>query len=291
MPRRSRGYETPAWSREATKKSIVGSSREISGADAASSRWASRLCSSPRRTRRRAELDHDPARVVRVDRDAPSVVDADDIVAVREEAVLAGVDVVEVGRTERDVVDEVRETEAGRDRRVEVTEVVVVQIPERDELAVAGVVEEVARPSALEERDDVDLHELEAHRVGVEAVARFEVARRDRNVVESHAPSLPRCVHGFAAGPGDCRPRPARAVRAMVRRSARRRCPPTGCDDARDGFAERPSRGPHRAAAGPRRTRIRLLHEPGERQGARTWPHTRRPRSSSTGASSNGRCA
>ena len=106
-------------------------------------------------------------------------------------------------------------------------------------LAVAGVVEEVAGPAALEERDDVDLHELEAHGLGVEAVGRFEVTGGDRNVVESHAPSLPRCGAWIRrSGPLD--PIPSTPTRSCQFRrwydeARRRRRPPARCDDARHG--------------------------------------------------------
>ena len=147
------------------------------------------------------------------------MVDAGDVVAVGDEPVLARVELVEIVRAERDVVHEVRQPQAGRDRRIEVTEraVFVVQIPQREELAVAGVVEQVARPTGLEEGDDVDLDELEAHRLGVEPVARIEVTGRDRNVVECHPESLPRCgamVSPESPSPIRSIPRPSTPTRS-----------------------------------------------------------------------------
>ncbi len=76
-------------------------------------------------------------------------------------------------------------------RGIEVGDRVVVEIPHREQLAVAGVEEHVARPAGLlERRRGLDLHEREAHRLGVEGAGRVEVAGGDRNVVERHRAHL-----------------------------------------------------------------------------------------------------
>ena len=61
---------------------------------------------------------------------------------------------------------------------------VVVDVPDREAGAVAGVVEEVACPTPLGRVRRFDLHQREVHDVGVEAVGRLEVAGRDRHVME-----------------------------------------------------------------------------------------------------------
>ena len=137
------------------------------------------------------------------------------------------------------------------------------------------------------------LHELEAHRLGVEAVASLrghgwrwqrggKPCRKSATVV----------AHGFRPARARLRRSPTRSrqFRALVRRGGRGRRPPARGDDARDGDADGAADGPHRAAARPRRARLRLLHEPRERQGRASSPPTRAPRSCSTGASSNARC-
>ena len=178
-------------------------------------------------------------------------------------------------------------TKFGRPRPVEIAgskspSVVVVQVPEREQLAVAGVVEEVPGPAVLEERDDVDLDELEAHRLGVEAVAGFEVPGRDGDVVERHArKSATLCRMDR---------RPARAARSDVvdpdplvqfRR---------WYDDAVAGGVRQPDAMTLATVAEPTATpdartvllrgldaaRLRVLHEPRERQGARA-DRARRP--------------
>ena len=68
---------------------------------------------------------------------------------------------------------------------------VVVQIPDGEHAVVTRVVEEMAGPAGAfgGGRDD-RLHEVEPHGFGVEAVGRVEIAGRNGNVVESHAPIL-----------------------------------------------------------------------------------------------------
>ena len=86
------------------------------------------------------------------------------------------------------------------------------EIPDREHLAVAGVVEEVTGPPGSGVGRGFDLHELEAHRLGVEAVRRVEILGGDCYVVERHAPSLARCrimnpvaIAAFAVGRGSSR--------------------------------------------------------------------------------------
>ena len=281
-------YETPASSRErASKNSIGGSARvDLRRRPRASSSLRLALVVVGERPRRRAELDHDPVRVVRVDRRAPAVVDAHDVVAVREPAVLAGVEVVEVGaRTRcgsRSSAGRGRSRSRDRSRRASSS----CRSQNAMHLAVAGVVEEVARPAVLEERDDVDLHELEAHRLGVEAVARFEVAG-----ARSRRGGKP-CAKSATLWCMDSPLRPGRSVDPDPLVQFRR-----WYDEAVAAGVRQPdamtlatvspsgaSRGPHGAAAGPRRARVRVLHEPGERQGRAARREPRRPRSCSTGA-------
>ena len=115
------------------------------------------------------------------------------------------------------------------------------EVPDREHLAVAGVVEQVAGPALLHVRDGLDPHELEAHGLGVEAVGRVEVAGGDGDVVKSHAPivapsrrsgTVDSCVTD-AASPdsrvGRCRS--DRPVPALVRRSRGGRSPPARRDD------------------------------------------------------------
>ena len=73
------------------------------------------------------------------------------------------------------------------DRRVELGQRVVVDVPERDEAALVRVVEDVAGPTAFHRLAGDDLHQVEAHDLGVEAVRGVEVVGRDGNVVEAHA--------------------------------------------------------------------------------------------------------
>src|SRR5207248_1342877 len=108
---------------------------------------------------------------------------------VREPTVALRVEVVEPG-IEGDVVHEARQTETGRDRGIEVRKVEVVEVPDREHLAVARVVEQVSSPALLHVRDRLDAHELEAHRIAVEAMSRLEITGGDGDVVESHASSL-----------------------------------------------------------------------------------------------------
>ena len=63
---------------------------------------------------------------------------------------------------------------------------IVVDVPHREALTAAGVVEEVASPAPLGCRCGLCLHELEAHDLGVEGVRGLDVAGRDRNMVERH---------------------------------------------------------------------------------------------------------
>src|SRR5262249_34858878 len=56
----------------------------------------------------------------------------------------------------------------------------------REALAVAGVVEEVARPATLGAGRGLDPDEPKAHHVGVERVRRVGVPGRDRHVVKAH---------------------------------------------------------------------------------------------------------
>ena len=90
--RRSPRYETPAWSARVTPRRTRRSAQLVrypAGAPAARSACASLRFVLAEHLRGRAELDHDPARVVGVDRGAPAVVDARHIVSVRDEPVLA----------------------------------------------------------------------------------------------------------------------------------------------------------------------------------------------------------
>ena len=216
--------------------------------------------------RRRAELHHVAARVVGVDGDAPAVIDASDIVSVRDEPILANFEIVEVGGRKRNVVHEVRQPEPGRDRSGVVAEVVVVDVPERDHRAVARVVEEVAGPALLAERNDVDVSEVEAHGLAVEAVAGFEVAGDDGNVVERHGSSLAP-LPPVPLTPDSVDPDPIvqfgrwfDAARAAEVRQ------PDAMTVATSSLDRRGLRS-HRAAARARRERLRLLHELRERQG------------------------
>src|ERR1700682_341003 len=63
----------------------------------------------------RAELDRDAVRIVGVDRRAPAVIDAYAVETVVEPALEADLEVVEVGRVERDVIGPGWQTETGRD--------------------------------------------------------------------------------------------------------------------------------------------------------------------------------
>ena len=183
-------YETPALSRDcASKNSIGGSTLFNGGIDRGEQLLRLAVIVGGERARRRAELDHGPARVVGVDRRAPTVVDAHDVEAVLEPAVALGVELVE-RRVERDVVHEARQPEPGRDRGIEVGQVLVVEIPDREHLAVAGVVEQVAGPTVLHVRLGLDPDELEAHGLGVEAVGGLEVSAGDSDVVKSHGAIL-----------------------------------------------------------------------------------------------------
>ena len=77
-------------------------------------------------------------------------------------------------------------------------------------------------------------------------------------------------------GPPRARPRPARAVRPLVRGGGGGRRAPSGADGPRDRDARRVPVGADGAAQGPRRARLRLLHEPREPKGRRARRRTRR---------------
>ena len=84
--------------------------------------------------------------------------------------------------------------------------------------------------------------------------------------------------------------RPSRPVRRVVRGSDRRRGSRPGADGACHRDARRRPVGADGSAQGPRRARVRLLHEPREPQG-RGARRTHEPRVSSTGSRSSARCA
>ena len=88
---------------------------------------------------------------------------------------------------ETDVIHPGRQAEAGADRGIKFAELVDVEVPHREALAVAGVVEEVAHATGLlgiGSRFGVD--EPESHDLGVEAMGRVEVVGGDGDVVERH---------------------------------------------------------------------------------------------------------
>jgi len=131
--------------------------------------------------RRHAELHGDPVGVVGIDGDAPPVIDAHRVGTVVEPALQAGVEVVEVGRVERDVVRPRGQAQAGGDLGLVLLEHVVVDVPHREQLTVARVVEQMAGP-ACGGRLRFDLHEVEPHRFRIEAVRLVEVLGGDGNV-------------------------------------------------------------------------------------------------------------
>src|SRR5262249_38651788 len=104
------------------------------------------------RLRRAAELDQRAVWIVGVDRRAPTVVDLDHVVSVVEQPLPTRLQLVERRRRERDVVHPRRQAESAADRGVELGDRLVVQIPHREQLTVAGVEEHVARPTGLLER-------------------------------------------------------------------------------------------------------------------------------------------
>ena len=121
------------------------------------------------------------------------VVELHDVVPVVEPALPLRVEVGLVDGSEGQVVHERWKAETGGDRRVEVAEGLVVEVPE-GEVALARVVEQVLRPApGLLSGGDHRLDQLEAHGVGVEAVARVDVPSSDRDVMEGHASSIARC--------------------------------------------------------------------------------------------------
>jgi hypothetical protein len=72
---------------------------------------------------------------------------------------------------------------------------VVVELPHREALAVARVVENMAGPAhtvgdALGCRCDLHPHELESHGLGVEGVGRGEITGGDGDVMEGHGNSF-----------------------------------------------------------------------------------------------------
>src|SRR5207249_9510536 len=67
------------------------------------------------------------------------------------------------------------------------------QVPERHELAAAGVVEEVLGPAPFGRGRDLDLDELEAHGLGVEGVGGTRIPGGEGSVVERYGEtSFPR---------------------------------------------------------------------------------------------------
>src|SRR4029079_5297047 len=116
--------------------------------------------------RRRAELHRDPVRVVGVDRGAPAVVDANALETEIEQTLESDLQVVEVVGAESDVIRPRRQAEAGRDLPAVLGGALVVDVPHGEELAVAGVVEEVPRPARLGRGGCFDLYEIEAHGLG-----------------------------------------------------------------------------------------------------------------------------
>ena len=115
------------------------------------------------------------------------MVHLDHVVAVLEESCLGRVERSRRGRLEGDVIHPRGQAQPGADRGIEVGKGLVVEIPYREQLAVAGVVEQMTGPAGLLEGGcGLGLHEREAHRLGVEAVGRVEVAGGDGDVVKRH---------------------------------------------------------------------------------------------------------
>ena len=120
------------------------------------------------------------------------MVDLEHVVSEPEPALALAFQIVEIVRREGEMVRARLETEVGADVRLELAIARRAgEVPERDQLIArgAGLVEDVARDAALL-RHHLDLGELEAHRLGVEAVRRLDVLHDECEMVDTHTALL-----------------------------------------------------------------------------------------------------